>query len=222
MIATLLRLIALCAGLAACAPKDDLAETPVPIGDFYLGHTIVVADRAQLGPLSRTATAQEWQDSLSNAVKARLGRYQGDRYFHLGINIDAYALALPGVPVVAKPKSILVISITVWDDAKQARINEEPKQLFVFESTTPETFISSGLTQNKAQQMQNLSVNMARKIEDWLRENEDWFGGVASRNPPGAKSALELPDDPAAAARPATSPATSPEQVLGGGTAPLN
>lgn len=204
MIATLLRLIVICAGLAACAPKDDLAEVPVPIGDFLLGHNIVLADKAQIGPLSRTATVEELQTSLHDAVQARMGRYQGDLYFHLGINIDAYALALPGIPVVAKPKSILVASVTVWDDANGVKINAEPKQFYVFESTTPETFISSGLTQNKATQLQNLSINMARKIEDWLRENEDWFGGVAARNPPGTKSALELPDDPVVAAESVT------------------
>ena len=194
-----LMIVALAAALlAACAPKDDLAEIPLPIGDFYLGHNIVVADKAQIGPLSREATAEELQTALHDAVQARMGRYQGDLYFLLGINIDAYALAIPGIPVVAKPKSILVASVTVWDDAKGVKINAEPKQFYVFESTTPETFISSGLTQNKAQQLSNLSYNMARKIEDWLRENEDWFGGVASRNLPGAKSALELPDDPLA------------------------
>ena len=186
--------------LSACAPKDDLAEVPVPIGDFYLGHNVVLADKAQKGPLSRDASAEELQTALQGAVQARMGRYQGDLYYHLGINIDAYALALPGIPVVAKPKSILVASVTVWDDAKGVKINPEPKQFYVFESTTPETFISSGLTQTKEQQLSNLSTNMARKIEDWLRENEDWFGGAAARNPPGAKSALELPDDPALAA----------------------
>lgn len=200
MIAPSLRVIALLFGLSACAPKDDLAEVPVPIGDFLLGHAIVVADKAQLGPLSRTATPQEWQTALQGALRDRLGRYKGDLYFHLGINVDAYALALPGIPVVAKPKSILVASVTVWDDAKQAKINAEPKQFYVFENTTPETFISSGLTQTKAVQMANLSVNFARKIEDWLRENEDWFGGEAARNAPGQKSALELPDTPAEAA----------------------
>lgn len=194
-------LIVACAALiSACAPKDDLAEVPVPIGDFLLGHNIVLADKAQIGPLSRTATAEELQTALHDAVQARMGRYQGDLYFHLGINIDAYALAIPGIPVVAKPKSILVASVTVWDDAKGVKINPEPKQLFVFESTTPETFISSGLTQTREKQLANLSTNMARKIEAWLRENEDWFGGEAARNPPGTKSALELPDEPVVAA----------------------
>lgn len=194
-------LILACAALlSACAPKDDLAGVPVPIGDFLLGHNIVLADKAQIGPLSRTATAEELQVAVHDAVQARMGRYQGDLYFHLGINIDAYALALPGIPVVAKPKSILVASVTVWDDAKSVKLNAEPKQFFVFESTTPETFISSGLTQNKQTQLANLSTNMARRIEAWLRENEDWFGGVAARNPPGTKSALELPDEPAIAA----------------------
>ncbi len=196
----LLLILACAALISACAPKDDLAEVPVPIGDFLLGHNIVLADKAQIGPLSRTATAEELQTAVQDAVQARMGRYQGDLYFHLGINIDAYALAIPGIPVVAKPRSILVASVTVWDDVKGVKINPEPKQLFVFESTTPETFISSGLTQSREKQLANLSINMARKIEDWLRENEDWFGGAGARNPQGAKSALELPDDPATAA----------------------
>jgi len=196
MTRALFRLFLLCAfwTIAACGPKDDLAETPIPIGDFNFGHNIVVATNAQLGPLSREATPEEWQTSLKDAVEARLGRYTGDRYYHLGINIDAYALAVPGIPVVAKPKSILVASVSVWDDAKGIKINPEPKQLFVFESFSGNTFIGSGLTQSREVQMRNLSFNMAAKIEEWLRENEAWFGGEAARNPPGTPSALELDD----------------------------
>ncbi len=194
-------------GLAAgCAPKDDLAETPVPIGNFFFGHNIVVSENAQIGPLSREATPEQLKAALEEAIEARMGRYTGDKYYHLGVNIDAYALAIPGIPVVAKPKSILVASVSVWDDALGAKINAEPKQLFVFESFTGATFVGSGLTQNKAEQLKNLSYNMARKIEDWLRENEAWFGGEAARNPPGTPSALELPDDPTAAIVPDAGP----------------
>lgn len=202
--------------LAGCAAKLDLTQAPVPLGNFLLGHNIVVAESAQLGPLSREATAEEWQTSLKDAIEARIGRYDGTDYYHLGINIDAYALALPGIPVVAKPKSVLVASVTVWDDAKGVKINEKPKQLYVFESFSGETFISSGLTQNKARQMRNLSFNMAARIEDWLRENEAWFGGPGARVIP-----VPVPGsvDPGAAAQavPQPGPVVDPVTVT-----PLN
>ena len=140
----------------------------------------------RLTALSRRATPDELQTALQDAIGARMGRYTGDNFYHLGVNIDAYALALPGIPVVAKPKSILVVSVTLWDDLAGKKINAKQKQLYVFESTTPATFISSGLTQTKAVQLGNLSTNMARKIESWLRENEAWFGALPNPAETGA------------------------------------
>ena len=185
--------------ITACTQKNELEETPPPLGDFSFGYNIVLADKAQKGPLSRNATPEELSAGLKEAVGARMGRYQGDKLYHLGMNVDAYALAIPGSPVVAKPKSVLVVSVSVWDDAAGGKINPEPKQLFVFESFTGSTFIGSGLTQSKEVQLKNLSYNMARKIETWLRENEAWFGPVpnpaevaaaAKGAVPGAKATI--------------------------------
>ena len=42
--------------LGACTAKDDLSgNLPVPLGNFLLGHNIVIADKPQKGPLSRPA-----------------------------------------------------------------------------------------------------------------------------------------------------------------------
>ena len=64
------------ATLAACA-KNDLAEPPVPLGDFALGLNIVVTDKTEKVPISRNATGEEWQDSMKRAVDDRFGRYNG-------------------------------------------------------------------------------------------------------------------------------------------------
>lgn len=164
--------------LAACAGPEDLSGPGEPMGQFRLGHNIVVADDAQLGPLSRKATADEWEASLTAAIDKRLGaaRYSGDKFYHLGVSVDGYALALPGVPLVAVPKSALVVSVTVWDDAAGGKINEEAKQLTVFENAPAKTFFfGSGLTQTKAEQMENLSRSAARAIHKWMLENKAWF-----------------------------------------------
>ena len=163
--------------VAACAEKEDLSLPPEPMGNFLLGHSIVIADDAQIGPLSRKAEPDDWEASLKSAIDTRLGRYEGGKYFHIGTHVDAYVLALPGVPLVATPKSVLIISVNVWDDSTGEKLTPEPKQLTVFERSEKSTFIvGSGLVNSKAVQMENLSRNAARIIHKYLLENKQWFG----------------------------------------------
>lgn len=163
--------------LGACTSKDDLSEPPLPLGNFKLGHNIVIAGKAQKGPLSREATSDEWETALKSAMEARFGRYDGDQYFHIGTHVDAYVLAVPGIPLVAAPKSVLIISINVWDDSTHEKLTAEAKQLTVFEHSEKNTFIlGSGLTNSRTTQIENLSRNAARMIQRYLLENPEWFG----------------------------------------------
>lgn len=161
--------------VAACGGAGDLSKPPVPFGDFRLGYDIVVADKAEsVGP-SRKATPAEWKAALTQAIDARIRRYQGDKLYHLGVAVNAYALAVPGIPVVISPKSVLVISVDVWDDTAQRTVNAETRQFRVFEGLNGATVIGSGLTKTREEQMQTLSENAARQINDWLIENKAWF-----------------------------------------------
>ena len=165
--------------VAACAKQEDLSLPPEPLGNFLLGHNIIVADDAQQGPLSRKAEADDWESALKEAIDADLRRYDGTKYFNIGTHVDAYVLAIPGVPLVATPKSVLIISVSVWDDSTGQKLTEEPKQLTVFERSEKSTFIvGSGITNSKAVQMRNLSRNAARLIRNYLLENKQWFGVV--------------------------------------------
>ncbi|WP_172298235.1 hypothetical protein [Pseudoruegeria sp. HB172150] len=161
--------------LAACDPKADLEEPPADLGPFKLGHNIVVARDPTVGPLSRTATEEEWKAVFEAAVDDRFGRYDGNRLYHLGISVDGYVLAMPGVPVVASPKSVLIFTVTAWDDALGRKLNEEAEQLTVLESLSGDTFVGSGLTLSKEEQMANLSASAAKAIEKWLLRHPEWF-----------------------------------------------
>ena len=172
-------LMAAAALLAACADGRNLGEERAELGDFRLSHNIVVASNAQLGPLSRRATAEEWEESIRNAVARRFERYEGTRLYHIAVSVDAYVLALPGVPLVASPRSVLIIGVHLWDDQLGRPLNEERKQITVLESVSGETLLSSGLTQSGEQQMQNLATNAALQIEMWLAENPQWFNTQA-------------------------------------------
>jgi hypothetical protein len=161
--------------VSACAGKD-VVEAPVALGDFKLGHNIVVADNPQKVPISREADPQDWDDSLTAALQARLGRYDGDKFYNLGVSVDAYALAPPGIPLVVSPKSVLVVTATVWDDAAGKKLNEKGEQFTIFEGLDGETVVGSGLTRTAEQQMEKLSFNAAKRIERWLSDHPEWFG----------------------------------------------
>lgn len=212
----LLRLLAFGLGLSALAAcqTNDLKEPPVPLGDFRLGLNIAVADNVQKVPISRDATKEDWEAAIKKAVDDRFGRYEGDKLYNIGISIDGYALAPPGVPLVLKPKSVLVITANIWDDAARKKLNPEGKQLTIFEHMSAETVIGSGVTQNKKKQMEILSYNAAKSVEKWLLANPEWFGlppkGKAPATPAAATPAVETP----AATTPAvTTPAVTTPAV---------
>ena len=164
----ILILFALMFGLTACTNSNDLDKAPVDLGTFQLGHNVVVAPKMVKGPVSREASKEEWIASLHGAIAERFDRYEGDKLFHFGVSVEGYVLAQPGIPIVASPKSVLIINLTVWDDAKGKKLNEKPEQITVLETFSGDTLVGSGLTQSKEQQMLNLSRNAAKMIQDYL------------------------------------------------------
>ena len=182
--------------LTACAATTPVLDPKVDLGAFRLGHNVVVASKAQKGPVSRDATEQEWVSALQGAVQQRFGRYEGNQLYHFGISVEGYLLAPPGVPVVYKPRSALIVNVTVWDDAANSKLNPEVEQFTIFESTTSGSFIlGSGYQRTKEQQMAGLAANAMREIEEWMLEkkaSEGWFeprAGAATEArvlPPGA------------------------------------
>lgn len=166
--------------LGACTAQRQLDQPLSDLGNFKLGHAAVVAPNLVKGPVSRDASPEEWIAGVDKAIEDRFRRYTGSNFYHLGISVEGYVLAQPGVPLVLSPKSALILRVTLWDDAKGVKLNEEPHQITVLESLSPETVVGSGLTKSKAQQLENLSFNAAFLIEKWLikmNKENGWMGG---------------------------------------------
>ncbi len=219
--------VALAVALLASCGRQDLAEPPADLGPFRLGLNIVVADNMQMVPISREATVEEWETGMKQAVADRFGRYQGDRFYNIGINVDGYALAPPGIPVVAAPKSVVVVTANIWDDATATRLNPEPEQFTVFENLSGSTVIGSGLTSTKKQQLDALAYNVAQTLEGWFLENPQWFDAAGAipgaaplvgTPPPTARVVSAQPAAPLAA--PASEAAALPAATVPG-TAPV-
>ncbi|SFD61822.1 hypothetical protein [Shimia marina] len=174
MLRLVMGLVALAALVDGTTTTKNVTDETLDLGDFVLGHNIVVARDIQKGVLSREADTDAFIASMKNAIDARMGasRYDGTRLVHFGVNINGYVLAQKGVPIVLQPRSGLIISVTAWDDRAGGKFNEEAKEIFVLETFTGGSLIaSSGFSMTAQEQMDNLTYNAARQIEKWMHEN---------------------------------------------------
>lgn len=177
--------------LAACTGARDLDAPLVPLGDFSLGHNVVVAPKVQTtSTVSREVPKEQLTEALQSAIAERFDRYEGAKDYHFGVSIEGYVLAKRGVPVVAAPKSAMIIRLTVWDDARGVKLNEEPEQLTVLETLDGASVVGTGWSQSAETQLLNLSRNTAQRIEDYLvrmKTEEGWF----EENPEAAAEASQ-------------------------------
>lgn len=169
--------------VSACAVTDDLAKVPEPMGRFLLGHTVTVVEEPEIGPFSREATDEAWETAINFAMQERFGRWDGDKYFHIATKIDGYALAMVGVPIVFTPKSVLIASVTIWDDEKGRPVDEEPKIFTVSEELSAEALIGTGLTKTADEQMLSLARSLAKSVQTYMMENIEWFGDASLMDP---------------------------------------
>ncbi len=182
---------------AACSTSGaNLGDLREEFGDFRLCYNIVTTNDAVQGPLSREADLDEFADRIRDQIDRRFGRYEGSHLYHIAIHLDAYVLALPGIPVVASPRSALIISVNLWDDRLGRPLHAEPEQFTVLESASGSSLVGSGLTQSAEQQMAQLAENAAMRIEEWMLANPGWFAPAV----PG--EAAQTVDEPASATPP--------------------
>lgn len=162
--------------LGACAAEEDLTLPPEPLGQFRLGHNIGIADNVTKGPFSREFTEDQLEASVQNAVAERLRRYDGDGLYHLGIVIGGVVLAQPGIPVVYAPRSAMIVDVTVFDNDTRKKLNDEPFRIVAGEGLqNAAPILGSGYVRSAEEQLDNVSREVAKAIEEWLKDNPDWF-----------------------------------------------
>ncbi|WP_240790899.1 hypothetical protein [Sulfitobacter pontiacus] len=185
--------------LSACNGASDLDKPAVPLGDFNLYHNIVVAPKVQKLPISREVSEEVLTTAVKEAIAERFDRYEGARNYHFGVSVEGYVLAPPGIPLVLAPKSIMILNLTVWDDAAGKKLTDEPHQITVFESLDQGPIVGSGYTKTAEEQLKNLSQNAAKSIENYLvKQNkaEGWFERPAD----AVIERAEIPSAPAVTA----------------------
>ena len=176
----MLRILTLITGLAlmgACT-QTQVYEDPESLGEFKLRVNYAFAEKAVQGPVSRDATPDEWTKAIQNAVDIRLGRYEGSQEYDIGISLEGYMLAPPGIPVIYNPKSTAIVLVNVYDVEKKEFL-AKGKQFQVLEDTTGESALTgSGNARTREEQMNGLALKVADRVEEWLAEehkDDGWF-----------------------------------------------
>jgi hypothetical protein len=168
--------------IAACNGASDLNKPAVPLGDFNLYHNIVIAPKVQKLVISRVVSEEVLTTAVRDAIAERFDRYEGTRNYHFGVSVEGYVLAPPGIPLVLAPKSVMILNLTVWDDAAGKKLTDKPHQVTVFESFDQGPIVGSGYTKTAEEQLKNLSQNAAKSIEGYLvKQNKElgWFNRPA-------------------------------------------
>ena len=166
--------------LSACTSALDPTVERSGLGDFKLDRLVVIVDDPTTSIVSREASDAQLKAAVTQAVEKRLRRFSGDGSYSIGIKVQGYVLAPPGIPVLFAPRSTLFLSVNAYDSVPQ-RLNEDTRNLTVWEDAGGDTVIGSGYSQTGQEQLDELAENAAIEIERWLRENEDWFGGAGAR-----------------------------------------
>jgi hypothetical protein len=166
--------------LSACTSDIDPSVERSGLGDFNLDRLVVIVDDPTSSIVSRSASDDQLRKAVTDAVDARLRRFQGDGSYSIGIKVQGYVLAPPGIPVLFAPRSTLFLSVNAYDDVP-SRLNVDTRNLTIWEDAGGDTVIGSGYSQTAQEQLDEMASNAAIEIELWLRENEDWFGGPSAR-----------------------------------------
>lgn len=169
--------------LTSCGVVTDMEGPVKPMGDFALGFAVGVAPHPTKGPASREASNEDLGAALKSALNERFSRFEGGegkRLYNIGASIDGYVLAQPGIPVVLSPKSVMVVRVTIWDDALKAKMNEEPFTVTAVEELSGKSALGSGLTMTAEEQLASLARVVASDLEYELRKrmkSDKWFDG---------------------------------------------
>lgn len=154
------------------------------MGDFELAFTVVVAENAKKIPPSRNASTGALKSVMTAEIERRFGAYTGGTGYVIALNIDGYALAPPGIPIVLTPKSLLVVSANLWRADPQEKL-AGPEQITTFEGADT-LLLGSGLVKNADEQLATLCRNTAKKVQSWLLRNPTLIGLPAGRTRPAA------------------------------------
>ncbi|MEO9650504.1 MAG: hypothetical protein ABJ360_24350 [Roseobacter sp.] len=191
-------LLAATIALAGCA-QTLVDEAPESLGEFKLRVNYAFAEKAVQGPVSRDATPDEWTASIQTGIDSRLARYSGSQEYDIGISLEGFMLAPPGIPILFAPRSTAIVLVNVYD-VEQEKFLAKAHKIQVLEDTTGESAaVGSGYVRTKEEQMAGLSLNVADKVEEWLAKehlSQGWFDKRSDQLGDAASDVAEAPQIP--------------------------
>lgn len=167
-------------GNAECNASNKIATSRSPttsekeqkadevLGDFRLGHNVIVAPKITRGEGSIVVPKQVFVGAVEKSNVEQFKVYSGSSLYHLGISLEGYTVSPPET---LGFRSALIAAVTVWNDTTSSKLNQNPKVFTV-------TYDPMSTDVNTATQVTNLSKKLSTEIEKWLviqNTESDWF-----------------------------------------------
>jgi hypothetical protein len=166
--------------LTACTQAAPFAasKAQTQIDDFKLGHVGIVTAHMERGVYSDEIQEEDLKSSLRSAITSRLSEYQGQSGFNIGVNVEAYALVNAAVPSVSSPKSILIMSVSFWDDSSDQKRIVAPVTVIAVDGLYGTSIIRTKPLKTKEQRVAALSAKAAFEIERYFENNTEVFAAI--------------------------------------------
>ncbi len=151
-----------------------------PLGQFQAGPRRSSWPQRRQGPRHRAdATTMNGSPGSMRRSSRRFRRYDGDQFYHLGVRVEGYVLAAPGIPLVVRAQIGVIVTVTVCGRRRGHEAERRsPSRSPCSKRCRARRSSASGLTQTKEEQLTAAVAERRPEIENWLREHADREGLV--------------------------------------------
>lgn len=172
--------------LTACAQTTPLAGSKGQrlSDDLKLGHVGIVTKNMERAEYSDEINEDALKASLRAAIMSKLSRSQGQTVYNIGVNVEAYALANAAVPSVSSPKSVLIMSVSFWDDSSDQKLIVAPVAVIAVDGLYGTSIIRTKPLKTKEQRIAALSAKAALEIERYFVSNVGNFASILQERDP--------------------------------------
>lgn len=163
--------------LSSCGevPKSPNLNAQSLQAHFTLGHVGVITTGMAKGAYSVDVQSQDLATHLRSAVTSELSNFTGGHQYNLGIKVEAYTLANPSMPTVPQPKSVLMLTLSVWDDSHDPRPILAPATVVAVDGLYGTSIFVTKPQGSIDQRLAALCAKAAIEIERYLVKNSDFL-----------------------------------------------
>lgn len=139
--------------------------------NIRFNHISIVATDMVKNAYSDDVSPEDMTTQLRRAITSKLSELQGDRVYNIGIKVTGYMLANPSVLTVSSPKSVLMLSVSVWNDSPDNKLMLPPSTVIAVDGLYGSALSIAKSQGSKDQRLAALTGRAGVEIAQYLARN---------------------------------------------------